>query len=143
MESGENNSESYSRNKEDDSSESPKENNVNKESKESNPFPKDKNISLFKGSNFFGSKNISPISKINYYTPINEPFEKDQKNENINVKKENLNQVNIINKEPQNNLLLNDEIAKNNGLPKLQNIVSTANLGCPLRLRFKRNSLKS
>jgi transcription initiation factor TFIID TATA-box-binding protein len=135
MESGENNSESYSRNKEDDSSENPKENNVNKESKESNPFPKDKNISLFKGSNFFGSKDISPIPKINYYTPLNKPLEKDQKNENNNVKKENLNQINIINKEPQNNILLNEEIGKNDGLPKLQNIVSTANLKCVLDLR--------
>ena len=87
MESEENNSESSSYNKEDDSNENPQENNINNESKESNPFQKEKNTSLFKGPSLFGSKDISPISKVNYYTPQNKPLEKEPKNENIITKK--------------------------------------------------------
>ena len=135
MDSEENNSESSSNNKEDDSIEKSPGNNINNESKESNPFQKEKNTSLFKGPSLFGSKDISPISKVNYYTPQIRPLEKDPKNENIITKKENLNQINIPNKESQNKLFFNDEINKNTGLPKLQNIVSTANLKCVLDLR--------
>ena len=112
MDSEENNLESSSNNKEDDSIEKSPGNNINNESKESNPFQKEKNTSLFKGPSLFGSKDISPISKVNYYTPQIRPLEKDPKNENIITKKENLNQINIPNKESQNKLFFNDEIMR-------------------------------
>ena len=131
MESEEN-SESISKNKEEENLPIKKTNN---QLKESNPLQLEKNTSILKGPNFFGSKNISPISKINYYTPLNKPLEKEPKNENNLTKKDNVNQMNLSNKESQNNLLFIEEMGKNNSLPKLQNIVSTANLKCILDLR--------
>jgi transcription initiation factor TFIID TATA-box-binding protein len=94
---------------------------------------------LFKGSSFFGNKGISPISKINYYKPQFKPIESLDKNKNeskndINIK--GLNQSE--NKESnisKSTLQFIEEKSKTNSLPKLQNIVSTANLKCILDLR--------
>ncbi len=94
---------------------------------------------MFKGSSFFGNKGISPISKINYYKPQFKPIESLDKNKNeskndINIK--GLNQSE--NKESnisKSTLQFIEEKSKTNSLPKLQNIVSTANLKCILDLR--------
>ena len=140
MDSKENSSDSISKNKEEDSIESqPKDNrNQHNPQGEANPFNLENNTSIFKGPNYFGSE-ASPMSQVNYYTPQNRPLEKNQKNENGIVKKDNpLSQLNPVKKDndiAKNHLFFIDESNKNNSLPKLQNIVSTANLGCPLKLR--------
>ena len=137
MDSRENNSDSSSKNKEEDSIENQPKIKENNKKKDINPFQLDKNPSLFKGPNYFGNKDINTLSHINYYAPQNMLFEKDPKNEN-ELKKENLiniNALNLSNKESkltQNNIV-SEEMEKNN--PKLQNIVSTANLKCVLDLR--------
>ena len=140
MDSKENSSDSISKNKEEDSIESqPKDNgNQHNPQGEASPFNLENNTSIFKGPNYFGSE-ASPMSQVNYYTPQNKPLEKNQKNENGIVKKENpLSQLNPIKKDndtAKNHLFFIDESNKNNSLPKLQNIVSTANLKCVLDLR--------
>ncbi len=140
MSSEENNSENNSKYNGEESVENQSKNNEKNKDKDANtPFQLEKNPSLFKGNNFFGKKDVNPISNISYYTPQNLPFEKDSKNENGLSKKENLNNpLNLINNGSnltQNNLLFIEEMTKNNSLPKLQNIVSTANLKCILDLR--------
>ena len=138
MDSSENNSDNYSKNKGEDSIESQPKNKDNNKLNDINPFQLDKNPSIFKGSNYFGSKDKNPLSYINYYTPQNKPFEKDSKNENGVLKNNIINPLNLSIKESnlsQNNLQFFEEINKNNSLPKLQNIVSTANLKCVLDLR--------
>ena len=140
MDSKENSSDSNSKNKEEDSVESQSKDNRNNNSpqKEANPFKLENNPSIFKGPNYFGNE-ASPNSQVNYYTPQNRPFEKNQKNENGISRKDNpLSQLNPVKKDndtAQNHLFLIDENNKNNALPKLQNIVSTANLKCVLDLR--------
>ena len=140
MDSKENSSDSISKNKEEDSIESqPKDNgNQHNPQGEASPFNLENNTSIFKGPNYFGSE-ASPMSQVNYYTPQNKPLEKNQKNENGIVRKDNpLSQLNPVKKDndtAQNHLFFIDEINKNNALPKLQNIVSTANLKCVLDLR--------
>ena len=140
MDSKENSSDSNSMNKQEESIESQSKDNKNQDNpqKEANPFSLENNPSIFKGPNYFGSE-ASPNSHVNYYTPQNKPLEKNQKNENGITKKENsfsqLNPVKKDNDTPQNHLFLFDENNKNNSLPKLQNIVSTANLKCVLDLR--------
>jgi len=111
----------------------------NKQENEPKVLQLGKNTSLFKGSSFFGNKGISPISKINYYKPQFKPIESLDKNKNeskndINIK--GLNQSE--NKESnisKSTLQFIEEKSKTNSLPKLQNIVSTANLKCILDLR--------
>ena len=140
MDSKENLSESISKNKEEDSveNESKDNRNQNNPQREANPFKLENNPSIFKGSSYFGSEG-SPNSHVNYYTPQNRPLEKNQKNENGSSKKENpLSQLNPPKKDndiAQNHLFFFDENNKNDSLPKLQNIVSTANMGCLLDLR--------
>ena len=140
MDSKENSSDSISKNKEEDSIESqPKDNgNQHNPQGEASPFNLENNTSIFKGPNYFGNE-ASPTSHVNYYTPQNRPLEKNQKNENGITKKDNpLSQLNPVKKDndtAQNHLFFIDEINKNNALPKLQNIVSTANLKCVLDLR--------
>ena len=135
MDSGENKSKAFSNNKEEDSIENKPKNGKNDDK---NDFQLEKNTSILEGSNYFGSRGISPISNINYYTPQNKPFEKDSKNENGLKKNNYLNPLNLPNKQnssSQNYLMFIEEMNKNNSLPKLQNIVSTANLKCILDLR--------
>ena len=136
MDSGKNNSGKYSKNIEEKPNENQQNNNDKNQVKDSSPFQLGNNSSIWKGSSFFGSKGINPSSQINYYTQQNKPFEKDSKNENGLSKKENLsNQLNLPiqeNQLAQNNLI---ELSNNSSLPKLQNIVSTANLKCILDLR--------
>ena len=140
MDSKENSSDSNSKNKEEESIESQSKDNRNQNNPqgEANPFNSENNTSIFKGPNYFGNE-ASPTSHVNYYTPQNRPVEKSQKNENGNPRKENpLSQLNPVKKDndsAQNHLFLFDENNKNNSLPKLQNIVSTANLKCLLDLR--------
>lgn len=140
MDSKENSSDSNSKNKEEESIESQSKDNRNQNNPqgEANPFNSENNASIFKGPNYFGNE-ASPTSHVNYYTPQNRPLEKGQKNENGNPRKENpLSQLNPVKKDndsAQNHLFLFDENNKNNSLPKLQNIVSTANLKCLLDLR--------
>ena len=140
MDSKENSSDSIPKNKEEDSIENqPKDNrNQHNPQGEAKPFNLENNASIFRGPNHFGSE-ASPMSQVNYYTPQNRPLEKNQKNENEIVKKENpLSQLNPVKKDndiAKNHLFFIDESNKNNSLPKLQNIVSTANLKCVLDLR--------
>ena len=123
MDSEENNSESNSKSKENESIESEEKKSLNNQ--ESIPLQFEKNPSLFKGPNLFGTKNEKK-SQINYYTPQYNPSKIDSKNENgLNKKDISNNPLNLSNK-VQNNL---------SSLPKLQNIVSTANLKCILDLR--------
>ena len=128
--------ENYSNSKEEKSVEEQSKEIQNIPQEENNPFKLEKNPSIFKGPNYFGNESSS---QINYYTPQNRAIEKEQKNENGQPKKDiSLNQLNLSNKESslsQNNLLFLDDMNKNNSLPKLQNIVSTANLKCTLDLR--------
>lgn len=140
MSSEENDQEINSKDYEEESVENQSKNNENQQVKDnSTPFLPEKNPSIFKGTNFFGNKDINPISNVSYYNPPNLPIEKDSKNENGISKKENFsNPLNLINKGSnlsQDNLLFIEEMTKNNSLPKLQNIVSTANLKCILDLR--------
>ena len=135
MDSGESNSENNSNGKENGSIESEEKKEQKKQ--ESTPLQFDKNPSLFKGPNFFGTKNEKKY-QINYYTSKNNQSKMDSKNENVLIKKDiSNNPLNLSNKGSnlfQNNLqFINAE--KNNSLPKLQNIVSTANLKCVLDLR--------
>ena len=136
MDSKENSSESNSKSKENESIESEQKKSQNNQ--DSNPLQFEKNPSPFKGQNFFGTKN-EQNSKINYYTSQNNKSKVDSKNENGNIKKDiSNNPLNLSNKGSnlfQNNLLFTKESEKNNSLPKLQNIVSTANLKCVLDLR--------
>ncbi len=140
MDSKENLSDSISRNKEEDSIENEAKNNTdqNNPQRQANPFNLENNPSIFKGKSYFGN-DTSPMSQVNYYTPQNRPLEKNQKDENGISRKENpLSQINPVKKDsdnPQNHLFFIDENNKNNALPKLQNIVSTANLKCLLDLR--------
>jgi len=118
-----------------------------KESKEKDKKPKkedttlqnEKSSSLFKGTSFFGNKEISPISRVNYYTPRikvqnidkkeNEIKNENSKNQGQNLKKNDNENIS------HNTSLFIEEMSKNNCLPKLQNIVSTANFKCILDLR--------
>ena len=111
----------------------------NKQKKEDKPFQNEKNISLFKGTSFFGNKEISPSSRVNYYTPKikvqniekkeNEIKNENSKNQGQNLKKNDNENIS------HNTSLFIEEMSKNNCLPKLQNIVSTANFKCILDLR--------
>ena len=103
---------------------------------QSNPFRPDNKSSVFQGNKLFGNINSEHISNINYYTPLPE---KNEKNENGQTKQDN--QINTLNGNnnlrnnlSQNNLIFLDESNKDK-LPKLHNIVSTANLKCLLDLR--------
>jgi len=111
----------------------------NKQKREDKPFQNEKNISLFKGTSFFGNKEISPSSRVNYYTPKikvqniekkeNEIKNENSKNQGQNLKKNDNENIS------HNTSLFIEEMSKNNCLPKLQNIVSTANFKCILDLR--------
>ena len=141
MDSEENNSESFSKNKEEESHESQEKEDEKNKKEEVTPIQLGKKPSIFEGPNYFGKEGINPLSKIKYYTPKNIPSEKDSKNENglpLNQKENINNALNLSNKGSnsfKNNLLFIDEMGKNDSLPKLQNIVSTANLKCVLDLR--------
>ena len=111
----------------------------NKQKKEDNALQNEKSSSLFKGTSFFGNKEISPISRVNYYTPKikvqniekkeNEIKNENSKNQGQNLKKNDNENIS------HNTSLFIEEMSKNNCLPKLQNIVSTANFKCILDLR--------
>ena len=110
-----------------------------KPKKEDNTLQNEKSSSLFKGTSFFGNKEISPISRVNYYTPRikvqnidkkeNEIKNENSKNQGQNLKKNDNENIS------HNTSLFIEEMSKNNCLPKLQNIVSTANFKCILDLR--------
>ena len=111
----------------------------NKQKKEDNDLPNEKSSSLFKGTSFFGNKEISPSSRVNYYTSRmkiqnidkkeNEIKNENSKNLGQNLKKNDNENIS------HNTSLFIEEMSKNNCLPKLQNIVSTANFKCILDLR--------
>ena len=111
----------------------------NKQKKEDNALPNKKSSSLFKGTSFFGNKEISPSSRVNYYTSRmkiqnidkkeNEIKNENSKNLGQNLKKNDNENIS------HNTSLFIEEMSKNNCLPKLQNIVSTANFKCILDLR--------
>ena len=111
----------------------------NKQKKEDNALPNEKSSSLFKGTSFFGNKEISPSSRVNYYTSRmkiqnidkkeNEIKNENSKNLGQNLKKNDNENIS------HNTSLFIEEMSKNNCLPKLQNIVSTANFKCILDLR--------
>ena len=111
----------------------------NKQKKGDNTLQNEKSSSLFKGTTFFGNKEISPINKVNYYTPRikvqnidkkeNEIKNENSKNLGQNLKKNDNENIS------HNTSLFIEEMSKNNCLPKLQNIVSTANFKCILDLR--------
>ena len=136
MDSEENSSDSESKNSSEEEKEIQSKDEDNKQQRETKLLPLEKNTSLFKGSSFFGNKEINPNNRINYYTPQIKSTEKTEKNEN-EIKKETAK-----NKEMKGNSNLShntslfiEEMSKTNSLPKLQNIVSTANLKCILDLR--------
>lgn len=136
MDSEENSSNSESKNSSEEEKEIQSKDEDNKQQRETKLLPLEKNTSLFKGSSFFGNKEINPNNRINYYTPQIKSTEKTEKNEN-EIKKETAK-----NKEMKDNSNLShntslfiEEMSKTNSLPKLQNIVSTANLKCILDLR--------
>ena len=140
MESEENSSQSKSK----DISEEKEKNQLKDKDKKQQIETQDLNLekgsSLFKGSSFFGNKEISPNTKINYYTPQIKVPQKTEKNEN-EIQKENLKiqDINTSIKENENlshnTSIFIEEMTKTNSLPKLQNIVSTSNLKCILDLR--------
>jgi transcription initiation factor TFIID TATA-box-binding protein len=111
----------------------------NKQKKEDNALQNEKSSSLFKGTSFFGNKEISPSSRVNYYTSRmkiqnidkkeNEIKNENSKNLGQNLKKNDNENIS------HNTSLFIEEMSKNNCLPKLQNIVSTANFKCILDLR--------
>ena len=111
----------------------------NKQKKEDNTLQNEKSSSLFKGTSFFGNKEISPSSRVNYYTSRmkiqnidkkeNEIKNENSKNLGQNLKKNDNENIS------HNTSLFIEEMSKNNCLPKLQNIVSTANFKCILDLR--------
>ena len=111
----------------------------NKQKKEDNALPNEKSSSLFKGTSFFGNKEISPSSRVNYYTSRmkiqnidkkeNEIKNENSKNLGQNLKKNDNENIS------HNTSLFIEEMSTNNCLPKLQNIVSTANFKCILDLR--------
>ena len=111
----------------------------NKQKKGDNTLQNEKSSSLFKGTSFFGNKEISPSSRVNYYTSRmkiqnidkkeNEIKNENSKNLGQNLKKNDNENIS------HNTSLFIEEMSKNNCLPKLQNIVSTANFKCILDLR--------
>ena len=140
MESEENSSESHSKDISEEKSEHQQNVKDNKQQKESKQFRHNENTSLFKGNSFFGNKEISPINRINYYIPQKNAQEKVEKKEN-EIKEEGIkNQgknlpLKDIGNLSQNTSIFIEEMSKTNSLPKLQNIVSTANFKCILDLR--------
>ena len=140
MESEENSSESHSENiSEEKEKIQPKDKDYSKQ-KETKPLSLEKNPSLFKGTSFFGNKEINPNSRINYYTPKINLTVKTEKNEKIIKNEAPKNQdLNLSNKDNSNLSrdisIFIEEMTKTNSLPKLQNIVSTSNLKCILDLR--------
>ena len=111
----------------------------NKQKKEDNALPNEKSSSLFKGTSFFGNKEISPSSRVNYYTSRMkiqniDKKENEIKNENSKNLGQNLKKIDNENISHNTSLFI-EEMSKNNCLPKLQNIVSTANFKCILDLR--------
>ena len=142
MDSEENFSDSKSEDIIEEKNEKLKKGNSNKQEIESKNVKLEKNTSLFKGSSFFGNKEINPNSKVNYYKPQNKPIESQDinKNESKN-EKTNIQGINQPKNEYKENIISKstlqfiEEKSKTNSLPKLQNIVSTSNLKCILDLR--------
>ena len=138
MDSKENLSESESKNISQENKEDESKNKDNKQHEEEKHLSFNNTSSLFKGSSFFGNKEINPNTRINYYKPqeINpEKTEKNllEKNSEISKNKE-LTEKDNTNLSHNTSLFI-EEMSKTNSLPKLQNIVSTANLKCILNLR--------
>ena len=140
MDPEENSSESHSKDNSEELIKTTKKDNVEKQQKEPQYFPVERNTSLFKGNSFFGNKEVNPNNRINYYKPQIKPKEKLEKKENEIKIETNKNQgQNVSNKEntyiSHNTSAFIEEMSKINSLPKLQNIVSTSNLKCILDLR--------
>lgn len=140
MESEENSSESHSESISKEKEKNQPKDKSNKQQKETKPLSLEKNTSLFKGSSFFGNKEISPNTRVNYYTPKMNIAEKKEKNDkeikNEPPKNQELNTSIKDNANLSHNTsIFIEEMSKTNSLPKLQNIVSTANLKCILDLR--------
>jgi len=140
MESEENSSESVSESISEEKEKNQPKDKSNKEQKEAKPLSLEKNTSLFKGSSFFGKKETSPNTRINYYTPKMNIAEKKDKNDketkNEPPKNQELNSSMKDNANLSHNTsIFIEEMSKTNSLPKLQNIVSTSNLKCVLDLR--------
>ena len=140
MESEENSSESKSESISEEKEKNQPKDKSNKEEKETKPLSLEKNTSLFKGSSFFGKKETSPNTRINYYTPKMNIAEKKDKNDKETKNEPHKNQdVNSTMKDntnlSHNTSIFIEEMSKTNSLPKLQNIVSTSNLKCVLDLR--------
>ena len=136
MESEENSSESESKNISEEKNEEQQEDKDNKKQKETQHLSLEKNTSLFKGSSFFGNKEISPNTRINYYTPqIKAPEKTEKKEKEIKNEPSKNQEINANANLSYNTSIFIEEMSKTNSLPKLQNIVSTANLKCILNLR--------
>ena len=140
MDPEENSSESHSKDNSEELIKTTKKDKVEKQQKEPQYFPVERNSSLLKGNSFFGNKEVNPNNRINYYKPQIKPTEKLEKKENEIKIETNKNQgQNLSNKEntyiSHNTSAFIEEMSKINSLPKLQNIVSTANLKCILDLR--------
>ena len=140
MDSEENYSKSQSENGSDEKEKKESKEKDNQQKKESKLFQNEKSVSLFKGSSFFGNRQINPNSRINYYTPKmpapDNTKKKDNeiKNENSKIPSQNTKKDDNANISHNTSLFI-EEMSKNNCLPKLQNIVSTANFKCILDLR--------
>ena len=140
MDSEENYSKSQSENGSDEKEKKESKEKDNQQKKENKLFQNEKSVSLFKGSSFFGNTQINPNSRINYYTPKmpapDNTKKKDNeiKNENSKIPSQNTKKDDNANISHNTSLFI-EEMSKNNCLPKLQNIVSTANFKCILDLR--------
>lgn len=140
MDSEENYSKSQSENGSEEKEKKESKEKDNQQKKESKLFQNEKSVSLFKGSSFFGNRQINPNSRINYYTPKmpapDNTKKKDNeiKNENSKIPSQNTKKDDNANISHNTSLFI-EEMSKNNCLPKLQNIVSTANFKCILDLR--------
>lgn len=140
MDSEENYSKSQSENGSEEKEKKESKEKDNNQKKESKLFQNEKSVSLFKGSSFFGNRQINPNSRINYYTPKmpapDNTKKKDNeiKNENSKIPSQNTKKDDNANISHNTSLFI-EEMSKNNCLPKLQNIVSTANFKCILDLR--------
>jgi transcription initiation factor TFIID TATA-box-binding protein len=140
MDSEENYSKSQSENGSEEKEKKESKEKDNKQKKENKIFQNENSVSLFKGSSFFGNKGISPNSRINYYTPKmtipgnTKKNDNEIKNENSKIQSQNIKKDDNVNISHNTSLFI-EEMSKNNCLPKLQNIVSTANFKCILDLR--------
>ena len=89
MDPEENSSQSHSKDSSEELIKTTKKDIVEKQQKEPQYFPVERNSSLFKGNSFFGNKEVNPNNRINYYKPQIKPTEKLEKNkEYISFKEE-------------------------------------------------------